>query len=190
MKYPRCKVGLRFWCNDWGERSRFNINWKRGLKEFLIYRGLPFAPSAMCCTVSKKRPLVKYQLENHCDLYITGERKAEGGARAGGHKSCFERSAEYGMNHFMPLWFWSNDDKMEYNRLYKIINSDCYTVYGLDRTGCVGCPFGKYLWRELEIMKQYEFGCYKLCQRVFGESYALRREYESFIVGGDNYVHN
>lgn len=179
-KYPRCKVGIRFWTNDWGEKSKFNINWVRLLKEFMIDRKPKTKFSSMCCYVSKKDPLVKRQKELKADLYITGERKAEGGARSGAHNSCFERSIKHEMDHYMPLWFWDDETKAYYKESQGIKYSDCYEVYGLRRTGCVGCPFAKTLWEELEIMKKYEPQCYKLCVNVFGDSYILRKEFELF----------
>ena len=134
--------------------------------------------SAKCCTVSKKAPITKYHKSIGADLYITGERKSEGGARAGGHSNCFEKS--HGLDHYMPLWFWNDDTKEYYCAHEGIEHSDCYTVYGLKRTGCVGCPFGRNLWEELESMQKYEPKLYKACWNVFGESYLLRKEFEAF----------
>lgn len=179
-KYPKCKVGLRWWTNDWGEKSRFNISWNRYLKEFLMQEKPSCQFSAECCRVSKKEPLMRYQKEKKCDLYITGERKAEGGARAGWHTNCFETS--HGLNHYMPLWFWNNDTKEWYTHHENIQHSDCYEVYGLKRTGCVGCPFGKNVFEELEIMRMYERKCYKMCLNVFGESYELKNMYKEFVM--------
>lgn len=178
-KYPKCKVALRWWDNDWGEKSRFNISWNKYLKEFLMWEKPSCQVSAECCRVAKKEPLMRYQKEKKCDLYITGERKAEGGARAGRHSNCFEKS--HGLDHYMPLWFWDNDTKEWYALHEKIRHSDCYEVYGLKRTGCVGCPFGKDVFNELKIMQKYEPKCYKLCMNVFGESYELTKKYREFV---------
>ena len=183
-RYPRSRAALRWWCNDWGDKSRFNINWNRGLKEFLICHRPQYKVSAACCNVSKKYPLIKYQKEHDCDMYITGERKCEGGARSGAHASCFEQS--HGQDHYMPLWFWSDDVKEWYCGYENITHSDCYKVYGLKRTGCVGCPFATNLWDELEVMKQYEPACYKLCVNVFGNSYIMRHLYETYKGGEKN----
>lgn len=178
-KYKKCKVALRWWTNDWGEKSRFNISWNKYLKEFLMQEKPSCQVAADCCRVSKKEPLMRYQKEKECDLYITGERKAEGGARAGRHSNCFEQS--HGLDHYMPLWFWDNATKEWYVLHENIRHSDCYEVYGLQRTGCVGCPFGKDVFAELEIMQKYEPKCYKLCMNVFGESYELTKKYREFV---------
>lgn len=177
-KYPKCKVGLRYWANDWGDKSRFNISWNKLLKEFLMFYKPKTKFSAQCCNVSKKAPLMKYQKSVGADLYITGERKSEGGARAGAHSSCFEQS--HGIDHYMPLWYWNDETKDWFCFHNGVEHSNCYKVYGLKRTGCVGCPFAKNLWEELEIMQKYEPQCYKLCVNVFGESYKLRKEFEKF----------
>lgn len=178
-KYPKCKVGLRWWKNDWGDKSRFNIAWNRYLKEFLMAERPSCQFSSECCRVSKKEPLMRYQKEKKCDLYITGERKAEGGARAGQHTNCFEKS--HGLDHYMPLWFWDNYTKEWYVSHENIRHSDCYEVYGLKRTGCVGCPFGKDVFNELEIMQMYDPKCYRLCVNVFGKSYELKKKYKEFV---------
>lgn len=177
-KYPHCKVGLRYWTNDWGDNSRFNIKWNKLLKEFLMVFKPKTKFSAQCCNVSKKNPIIKYQKQIGADLYITGERKSEGGRRAGSHSNCFESS--HGLDHYMPLWFWDDVTKEWYCNHERIQHSDCYEIYGLKRTGCVGCPFARNLWEELEVMQKYEPQCYKLCMNVFGGSYALRRSYELF----------
>ena len=178
-KYSKCKVALRWWKNDWGEKSRFNIAWNRYLKEFLIQEQPSCHFSSDCCRVSKKEPLMRYQKEKNCDLYITGERKVEGGVRAGGHSNCFEKS--HGLDHYMPLWFWDDATKEWYVQHERIIHSDCYTVYGLKRTGCVGCPFGKDCFAELETMQKHEPKLYKLCMNVFGESYELKKKYREYV---------
>lgn len=132
--------------------------------------------SNKCCDLSKKKPLTKFEKSVDCDLAITGERSAEGGVRKFAHKSCFE---EYNKNikraKFMPLWFWSDQDKTDYNTEFNIINSDCYTKYGMVRTGCVGCPYSLTLFSDLEIIRKYEPKLYKACQNVFGQSYELSR---------------
>ena len=45
--------------------------------------------SADCCVHCKKNPLNAYEKEMGCDLYVTGERKAEGGQRSIKQHSCF-----------------------------------------------------------------------------------------------------
>ena len=179
-RFPKAKVAIRFWTNDWGERSRYSINRVKWLKEFLMFKKPTVPISSMCCLKSKEGPLLKYQKSVKADLYISGERKAEGGVRAGSHTDCFERAKKAKIDHYMPLWFWNDETKAYYKTHERIKNSDCYEKYGLRRTGCVGCPFGLDLWEELGIMAKYEPQCFKLCNHVFRESYELRKEFDDF----------
>lgn len=127
-----------------------------------------------CCDISKKKPLKQFIKDNKCDLTISGERKAEGGIRVSAHKSCYEENNKtFHIDKYMPLWYWSNEDKAEYEKEYNIIHSDCYMVYGMKRTGCVGCPFSSNVADELEILKRYEPNLYTACINIFGESYKL-----------------
>lgn len=175
--YTKCKVALRWWCNDWGSGSRFNIDWNKMLKEFLIENKIETKVSSYCCTKSKKEPLIKYQKSVDADLLITGERKSEGGARAS-KKNCFENS--HNIDHYMPLFFWNDETKYYYKNKENIVYSDCYEVWGMKRTGCVGCPFSQNLEYELDVMKKYEPNLYKACVNVFGESYDLTKKYNEF----------
>ena len=34
--YPKCSAALKWWCNENGEKSRFNIDYHRGLKQFIM----------------------------------------------------------------------------------------------------------------------------------------------------------
>lgn len=130
--------------------------------------------SSKCCNLSKKKPLHDYYKANKIDLVITGERQAEGGIRVSAHKSCFEeynstsKTAKY-----MPLWFWSDEDKISYEIDNNIVHSDCYTLYGMKRTGCVGCPYNSRIAEDLEKIKIYEPNLYKACMNVFGDAYKL-----------------
>lgn len=127
--------------------------------------------SNKCCDVSKKKPIHKFCKENAIDLNVTGERRAEGGQRATAHKSCFHETHEGAK--FMPLFWWSDMVKAVFKKAEKIRYSDCYEVYGMKRTGCCGCPYGKNTGEELRIMQKYEPNLYNACMRVFGKAYEL-----------------
>ena len=43
--------------------------------------------------------------------------------------------------------------------------------YGLKRTGCAGCPYGRNFEEELEIMQQHEPKLFKAVNFVFKDSY-------------------
>lgn len=140
------------------------------LTKFLDYCGIKI--SAKCCDYSKKKPLYEYQKKHGIDLNVTGERKAEGGQRAISQNSCFGTRTGH-PDKFMPLFWWSDIIKLCFKLNEGIVYSDCYEVYGLRRTGCVGCPFTLDIRKNLEIMQEYEPKLYEACLRVFGRSYAL-----------------
>lgn len=129
--------------------------------------------SSKCCDVSKKKPAFDYCKHQKIDLYITGERQAEGGMRATAHTSCYEQRKTHPWDKYMPLWFWSDSAKQIYKDAEGIKYSDCYEIWGLKRTGCVGCPFNSRVGDELKIIEKYEPKMYKACLNVFGESYRL-----------------
>lgn len=135
--------------------------------------------SDKCCDYSKKKPINKYCREVGCDLVITGERKAEGGARSYAHESCFEKARRYRWDKFMPLFFWTDEVKKAYKEHEGIIYSECYEKYGMTRTGCVGCPFNSNANEDLRIMKKFEPNLLKACMNVFGTSYRLMDEFKT-----------
>lgn len=132
--------------------------------------------SSKCCDVSKKKPLKDYAHKNYIDLNVTGERKAEGGPRATAHHSCFEEQKE--IDKFMPLFWWTNKIKADFEKTEGIVHSRCYTEYGMKRTGCTGCPFGRDTPKELEILKKYEPQLFRAVKNVFGESYRLTDRFD------------
>lgn len=129
--------------------------------------------SGKCCDISKKKPIFDYAKKINADLMITGERRQEGGIRATRHKSCFEPAKSHKWDKYMPLFFWSDDTKEYYKLSENIVYSDCYEVWGMKRTGCVGCPFNSAVGKDLEKIYVYEPNIYKACLNVFGESYML-----------------
>lgn len=182
IKYPRCKSALRWWCNDWklesGAPSKLNISWVWGLKDFLMANPPAFKISAKCCHYAKKNPAEKYVKAGGFDLECVGVRKAEGGDRST-LSSCFTPGLA-GADQYRPLFWFSNKDKSEYDAHYGIKHSDCYTVWGMTRTGCAGCPFGKEFEQELALAEQYEPNFHRAMLKVFGLSYEYTRQFLKF----------
>ena len=81
-------------------------------------------------------------------MQITGVRRSDGGIRAAAYKSCFDEN-ETGCDNYRPLFWYTDLDKKDYENGYGIIHSKCYTEYGLKRTGCACCPYGKGFEEEL-----------------------------------------
>lgn len=178
-KYPKCKSALQWWCGKKGENSKFGIQRNKWLKEFMVQNPPPCKFSDRCCIYSKKNTSAQFIKMNNIGLKILGIRRSEGGLRSLVHKSCFdERIGDY--DNYRPLFFYTNEDKAEYVQHRNILHSKCYSDYGLKRTGCVGCPFGRNFEEELEIVKRYEPKLYKAINNIFGDSYEYTRKYKEF----------
>ncbi len=178
-KYPKCKTALKWWCNEKGEGSSFNIQRNKWLKEFMIENPPQFNISDKCCKYAKKDVMKKYLKENPVDLHIVGLRKAEGGLRATAYKSCFDNNIDT-YDNYRPLFWYKDEDRLDYENSCDITHSDCYTRYGLKRTGCAGCPFGKDFEQELKIIEEYEPKLYKAVNNIFKDSYEYTRKYREF----------
>lgn len=178
-KYPKCEAALKWWCNEWGDGSRFNISRRKWLKEFLIENPPTIPISDMCCIKSKEDTAHQVEKELNPNLSCVGVRKSEGGQRAiiG---SCFT-DIPFGCSVFRPLYWIQKNDKRKYERFYQIRHSGCYTVYGLKRTGCACCPFGRNFEQELEIAQRYEPKLYKAACNVFGPVYEYTKMYKEFV---------
>lgn len=177
-KYPKCKSALEWWCNVKGNGSSFNISRNKYLKEFMVANPPTFKISNKCCKYAKKDIMHKCISESNYDLNIYGVRKAESGARATAYKSCFDDNNH--IDNYRPLFWYKDSDKEDYEKAYGIVYSDCYSEYGLKRTGCAGCPFGRDFEYELEVIQKYEPKLFKAVNNIFGESYEYTRKYREF----------
>ena len=116
--------------------------------------------------------------EEQYDLNIVGVRKVEGGVRTIAYKNCFDESDEY--DNFRPIFWYKDSDKEEYEKAYGIVHSDCYSEYGLKRTGCCGCPYGRDFEEELNVINEFEPKLYKAVNNIFKDSYEYTRIYREF----------
>ena len=112
----------------------------------------PFPISEQCCNVMKKHPVKKYERE-------TG-RKPIIATMADESMLRREKWIKYGCNVFTgtnrptsnPISFWTEQDVLEYLRLYSLPYASVYgdivetdkglKTTGCDRTGCMFCMFG------------------------------------------------
>lgn len=164
--YPRCLGALAWWC-----RTNYTINIGKKEKDKIIKNGgVPFKVTNVCCQKVKKdlaKEVIKREKEMTC--WVVGLRTAEGGQRK--HKSdCYSTHAN-GIKYYYPLLHWSNETRFEYEQKNSIVHSDCYTVYGLERTGCAGCPFGRNYNFEREVIEKYEPKLFKATEFLFRKSY-------------------
>ena len=184
-KYPNCRMALMWWCNRHGEKredgrvSAFDIGYVRYLKEFLVANPPTFRISNKCCHYAKKMPVKKYIDTHNFDLNCVGVRKSEGGIRATRYKNCYTQMQE-GPNQYRPLFWLTDVDRDVYDDHYGLKHSDCYSVWGMDRTGCAGCPFSKFYEQELALAEKYEPKMHKAMLKIFGQSYEYRRQFEAF----------
>lgn len=183
QKYPKCKAALKWWCNEWGENSRFNISYNKHLKEFMMATPPNFKISNKCCHYAKKLVAKRFKENGRFDLSIQGVRKSEGGVRSAAYKNCFTPSNGNLLDEYRPIFWYKQDTKEEYKKRYNITNSDCYEVWGLPRTGCAGCPYARDFETELEAAKKYEPKKYKALISVFGASYEYTKKYRLFQKG-------
>lgn len=184
-KYPNKKEIINWWCNKSvmsnGELGRFNVSYRKYLKEFLIYNPPKFRISNKCCYYSKKLPSKHYVKNNDIDLTILGLRKSEGGIRASAYQNCYDNNVKDGADNYRPLFWFTQEDKEEYEKIFKIVHSDCYKEWGFYRTGCVGCPYARSLQSDLRSAKIYEPNMYKACCNIFKDSYEYTRQYKKFV---------
>lgn len=182
-RYPNCVSPLKWWCNKKPKPTKqkkdaFNIEGHPFLKEFLIENPPPFRIADECCSYAKKKVAKAFNKKINADLDVVGVRKFEGGIRATQYKTCY--SQEIGTDHFRPVFWLTDEDKRFYEQAFGVVHSDCYTRYGLKRTGCVGCPFARNVSEELKIIEAFEPKLYKAVINVFGASYEYTRKYREY----------
>ena len=176
-KYPECPSYIRWWHNKNKTRAH-NIMYNRFLREFLIAYPPTYKISEQCCKYAKKKPAAKYYRRENIDLTLVGIRKQEGGIRALINNCFTERESEPSI--FRPIFWFTDADKKVYQGLFNIELSDCYTKYGLSRTGCVGCPYNMNVFEDLEKVAPYEPGLVKVANILFKDSYEHTKLYKQF----------
>ena len=175
QKYPKCKSALQWWCNE-NKLNSLNIKGNKWLKEFIISNPPNFKISNKCCDYAKKKVVYKLIKDKKYDLSIFGVRKAEGGARSVAYKNCFDDNNGV-CDNYRPLFWYTDNDKKEYETHFGIIHSKCYSKYGLRRTGCAGCPYGRDFENELKIMGEHEKHLFSAVNNIFDNAYLYTRQY-------------
>lgn len=185
-KYPKAASSLKWWCNryttkyPWFTRpSQFDIGYNKWLKEFMVQNPPTFRVAGKCCTYAKKNVKKKYKTEHQTDLDVYGVRRSEGGIRAMAYKTCYSHDSTTTPT-YRPVFWYDNDDKRYYEEHFGIVHSDCYTKYGLKRTGCVGCPYSRDVGKEIALVEAYEPNLIKACRNIFKDSYEYTRKYREF----------
>ena len=140
-----------------------------------------FKISNKCCKFAKKDVAKDFIKKGNYDLNVIGVRKAEGGVRSTAYKNCFSDNSTKGkINDYRPIFWYKDETKRVYEEFFDVTHSECYTEYGLKRTGCAGCSYGRDFEQELEIMKEHEPKLYKAVNNIFKDSYEYTRKYREF----------
>lgn len=128
----------------------------------LLLSGKLHKVSPMCCKIIKKDTLHKYEKESGRKA-ILGIRGTESKVRNAMYKTCFTKDKK-----FTPIHDLS-DELLE--KIIKKYNIEVPSVYKyINRTGCMGCPYGRNTERELTLLNknQKKFVC-----EYFKESYKV-----------------
>ena len=168
--YPNAKGAIAWLTGN----NRVTLKAPKYLKNYLVENGLNFKVSNKCCEYLKKKPAKEYEKANNKSIAITGIRESEGGIRSSQYKGCFAKSGNTQL--FMPF-FWMTDEDMDLLIKEKdVALSDCYTKYGLKRTGCIACPFGKNFMEEREILKKFEPNKSKAIEMLLAPSFKIQEK--------------
>lgn len=188
-EYPNCVSAIKWWCNKAADNlpknklsfSRYCINFNDGLKDFMILHPPSFKISAKCCDYAKKNVNKEIVKRGGYDVSIVGVRKFEGGIRQVAYEGCHTRSTRE-VDQYRPLFWYRVGDKREYEKLFGVVHSDCYTKWHFSRTGCVCCPYGKDLGMELNRTQKYEPNMYKAVCNIFKNSYEYTEKYKHYKI--------
>lgn len=177
-EYPNCKAPLRWWCNDY-KINALNIRYTKLLKKFLMQNPPTFKISAKCGKIIKINNGKIIAEHFTSEVSILGLRKAEGGQRA----MVYDKTINVidGNIKFLPIFFFSDEIEKEYNKMYNIVNSRCYTEYGMNRTGCALCPIGHKQIDEVSVLIKYEPELYEKAMKCFGKSIDYTNKYLEFV---------
>lgn len=185
VKYPKCKSSVKWWCNQYTaengfkNKSRFDIGYNKWLKEFILKNPPTFKIANKCCKYAKKNVSKEINKRFDADLMVIGIRQAEGGIRATAYKSCYSNNGDK-TDMYRPIFWYTNQDKIDYEKLFGVVHSACYTEYGMTRTGCAGCPYNRKIQDELHIIEDYEPKLHKAVNNIFTDSYEYTRQYREF----------
>ena len=148
-----------------GEGSKFQLN---QTAKRLVLSGELHKVSGECCKYTKKEPLRLWGKKNN-KLPIIGIRRSESMTRKAKYQTCLNKKGTFSPLYDLP-------DQVV-NAMYIYFKLDRVNIYNyVDRTGCIGCPYGKRN-TELELscvtpnQKQYAIDSFKKSYDVLGIEY-------------------
>jgi len=157
-----------------GEIKNINSHSKIANKHIhFLHDNLEYKISSKCCDIVKKEPFANYYIKHNTNVYFTGIRMEEGGVRSLTYTSCtsVKHIKNKVMYHIMPIYDWTTSDMESFIKLFNIPLSKCYTEYGLNRTGCIGCPYAKNIDENLKVLWKFEPKKYKFVMSLFQDVY-------------------
>ena len=146
------------------EFSRFKL--PKYAREKLLNGELPRI-SNKCCNYLKKEPGKKYAKKTG-KHWILGTRADESLMRKRAYKGCFHKNGN-----FTPIWDLTDEMEEAIYFYYKIEIPPIYNV--LTRTGCMGCPYGRSVEKELQTLSDNQY------------NYVLSLFKDIYVVKGINY---
>ena len=180
--YGKQSSSLKWWTDsvtkDRSKPTRYDIGFKKHLKEFMVENPPWFRISSKCCKHTKKDVAETASRELEADVQIVGVRRSEGGTRWD-IGTCFT-AREGGVDTYRPLFWFKYPDRDLYTSLFGIQNSLCYGLWGFRRTGCAGCPFNRHLFDDLQTVDMYEPNIAKAARRIFADSYEYTRMFNEY----------
>ena len=121
--------------------------------------------SPKCCYYLKKKTAKDFEKQTGLKA-ILGVRGEEGAMRKSQYKSCFTKDMK-----FTPIHDLSNE---LLDKIYQKYNIEIPKVYDyIERTGCMGCPYGSYRGdteKELALLRESQR---KFVMEYFKESYEV-----------------
>lgn len=174
MKFARCRHLITGEAEKGGVKLGVRTQVALSEKHFhFLHPDHEYKIANQCCNYMKKYPFEDFAKENNMNGYITGVRVAEGGIRALKYTKCtnIKKVAGKDMVQSMPIYDWTDSLCDEFVEKYNVQLSDVYTVYGMKRSGCVGCPYSPNIAKELEVAFEYEPLRYKACMTWLKDVY-------------------
>ena len=158
------RIGSRKFIGKDGEIHKSSLSLNE-LARTLLLSGKLHRVSPKCCYYLKKKTAHDFEKETGLKA-ILGVRSGEGALRKTQYKSCFTKDMK-----FTPIHDLSDELLKAIYEKYNIEIPDVYKY--VERTGCMGCPYGSYRGdtkKELDLLNDNQR---KFVIEYFKESYQV-----------------
>lgn len=128
--------------------------------------------SDMCCVRLKEDPMIQWAKDNNKKYPIIGTMQADGGRRTKVQCLAFKNNKNKDLKSFQPLAPLSKEWEEWFITEHNVQICDIYKPpYNFIRTGCKGCPFARYLQKELDTLGEYFPEERKQCEIIWKPVY-------------------